>query len=128
MTQIIIPKIESVTIRQEYDRVVVLSNGRVVLDVPWNAALEIANGIRAKAKLAEEQAHLDEIAYDSAVMLRAGLPFVLSNRRDVLDVAKREAAWGNLRRYMPDRGIRSREKFGTPTLIKHPPKETTHGQ
>lgn len=128
MTHIIIPKIESVTIRQEGDRVVVLSNGQAVLDVPWNAALEIANGIRAKAKLAEEQAHLDEIAGDSAVMLRAGLPFILSNRRDVLDVAKREAAWGDLRRQMPMRGIQSRERFGVPSLIKHPPKETTNGQ
>ncbi|MCB0190626.1 MAG: hypothetical protein KDJ65_01635 [Anaerolineae bacterium] len=127
MTHIIVPKIESVTIRQEGDRVVVVSNGKAVLDLPWNAALEVAAGIRAKAKLAEEQAHLDALAYDSAVMLRAGLPFVMSNRPDVLAVAKREAAWGDLRRYMPDRGIRSQEKFGTPKLTKHPPRRLTDG-
>jgi len=105
------------TIRRDGLDVVVLDNGRTVFRLPYQAALEMAAALRYQAQQAEEQAQAERIALDSAVMLRAGVPFILSNRPDILAEAKREAAWGrDLRRYMPDRGIRSQEKFGVPMI------------
>lgn len=93
-----------------------LSGGVLFADMPWQAADSLASALSAKARQAEEQVKAGDIIYDNAICMRAGLPFGLSNRRDIVCEAMKEAAWNtNLRRYMPG-GVKSKEVFGTPTV------------
>ena len=104
------------------ERVILVKDGSLVADMPWQAALELANAIYRQAKLAEELANAEEIVMDQAILMRAGAPFGLSGNADIMEEAGKEAAWNSdLRRYMPG-GIRSRSVVGTPTIIGHPPK------
>lgn len=122
--EILKAEIKTFNIKQEGDRVIFLCNGRLVFSMPHDAAEVIGRAILSQAKRAEEYARAETIALDSAIMLRAGAPFILSDRRDILTEAQKLAAWDSqLRRYMPDRGIKSQEVFGCPVVINHPPKE-----
>jgi hypothetical protein len=124
MADIIVPKKRAVQIRAEGTRVLVVSDGRAILDLPWQAALSIARGLVAVARKAEEIAKAEQIVMDQAILTRAGAPFGLSNNPDIKKEAGKEAAWNtDLRRSMPG-GVKSQEVFGTPTLKKEPPKES----
>lgn len=109
-----------VTIRQEGDRVVVISNGKAILDLPWNAALALAKALHIKAHAAEEEAKALDIIYDQAILTRLGVPFGLTNRPDMLKEAAKEAAWNSdLRRYIQGkRAIEARAVFGAPAIIQ----------
>ena len=74
-------------------------------------------------RLAEEYEARDQIIRDSAILLRAGAPFALTDNKQFVDAAKQSAAWDSeLRRYMPMKGITSQESFGTPRIIQTAPK------
>jgi hypothetical protein len=114
--------LDSITVRREGDKVLLLSGGLLIAEMPWQAADDLARALTAKARQAEEHVKAERIAFDSAILMRAGVPFSLSNRRDILKEAMKEAAWSTkLRRYMPG-GVKSREVFGIPSIINHPPK------
>lgn len=120
---ILVGQINELTIRQEGDRVLLLRNGQLLAAMPWQAADAVAKALIGKARQAEEHAKAEQIAYDSAILLRSGAPFALSSRPDIVTEAKKEAAWNSdLRRYIRNRGIQSQERFGSPTLIQYPPK------
>lgn len=109
--------LNSLTVRQEGEKVLLLSGGVLIAEMPWQAADELANALRAKARQAEEQSKAESVVYDSAILMRAGAPFSFSIRPDILKESRKEAAWNsNLRRYMPG-GVRSTEVFGTPSVI-----------
>jgi hypothetical protein len=109
--------LNSITIRQEGDKVLLLSGGVLIGELPWQSADELANALRAKARQAEEHAKAQSIIYDSAILMRSGAPFSFSVRPDILKEAAKQAAWNsNLRRYMPG-GVKSSEVFGAPTII-----------
>lgn len=115
----------SLTVRREGDRVLLLSRGVLIASMPWQAADELANALKAKARQAEEQICAERIAFDSAILMRAGVPFTLSNRSDILAEAKKEATWNRqLRRYMPG-SVKSAEVFGLPTITQHGKGEPT---
>lgn len=115
--------LQSITIRHEGEKVLLLSGGLLVAEMPWRAADDLASALRSKARLAEEEEKGESIALDSAILMRAGVPFSFSNRADILREAVKEAAWNcSLRRYMPG-GVKSKEVFGAPTVIRHKPKE-----
>lgn len=119
---VIVPKLQEFRIRQEGDRVHVIVDGQVAIDLPWQAADKLWMGVRAKTRLAEEYAKRDQIAYDSAILVRAGAGFALSSRPDVKDEVKKIAAHDRgLRRYMPS--IKSQEKFGHPVFETMPAKK-----
>jgi hypothetical protein len=121
MTDICVPQKRAVTVRQEGLRVVIIEAGQAILDLPYQAALELARAIHIKAKASEELAEADRIAFDQAIILRRGLRFGLTNRPDIQDKARTEAAWNRaLRRALPG-GIRSQEQVGTPAVIVHEP-------
>jgi len=108
-------------IKQYGPRVLLILNGKLVADMPWQAALNVSNSIRSKAKMAEEIAKAEQIAGDQAILTRAGFPVGLSNHPKIKDEAAKLAAWDtNLRRYMPG-GVKSKEVFGVPNIIQHPP-------
>lgn len=113
---IIVPKIKEAVVRQEGTRVLVMVDGRVVLDLPWQAADQLAKAVRAKARQAEELAKAEDIVMDAAVLLRSGAPFGISSHPKILDEAKKEAAFNTtLRRAMPG-GIRSTTQYGLPAV------------
>lgn len=114
--------LQSLTIRREGTNVLLLAGGILIAEIPWRQADELCDAIRSKARLAEEEEKGESIAYDSAILMRAGVPFSFSNRADIIKEAMKEAAWNtNLRRYMPG-GVRSKEAFGVPSVILHKPK------
>lgn len=122
--QILFPEQKHIRMKQERDRVLFIVDGKTILDMPWDATLQIAGHLHAVAKKAEEFAKASQIVNDQAILTRAGFPVGLSDNRDILKAAQNEAAWNSdLRRYMPLRGIQSREAVGTPTIINHPPKK-----
>lgn len=117
---------KEMVVRCEGDRVLLIYNGTLVCSLPYQAAEQLSRAILAKAKQAEEQAHALDIVSDQAILTRLGIPFGLSNRRDILKEAANEAAWNSkLRRYIPPAragGIASQAIFGTPAVIRHDPK------
>jgi len=112
----------SITVRHEGRRVLLFSGHVLIAEIPWRLADELAKAITAKARRAEEEEKGEAIAFDSAILLRAGVPFSFSNRLDILKLAVKEAAWNTrLRRYMPG-GVKSKEAFGCPGVRRHDPK------
>ena len=122
-----VPKLATVDIRQDGERVIIIRDGRAILDLPYDAAQALARALMAKALKAEEIAKAAGIIEDSAILMRAGARMSLTNHPQLLDQARVEAAWNSkLRRYMPG-GVKSREVFGTPAVIRHDPPEVKHG-
>jgi len=115
--QVLIPREREAAIRQEGGRVLVIVDGRAVLDLPWEAALALADALKQKGRSAEEFVKRDAIAMDQAILLRAGATIGLSDRADVQEVAGREAAYNTrLRRMMPG-GVKSSEQIGRPAVL-----------
>lgn len=123
-------ELKEVVVRQEGERVLLLHNGRLLFSLPWSAALEMARALFVQGKRAEEEANAIRIVYDQAILTRVGATFGLSNRRDILDEAAKEAAWNrDLRRFIKgDRamGIANQTRFGTPTITAIPPTKENH--
>ena len=125
MQTIITGQISTLQIRQEGQRVVVISNGKAILDLPWDAALAVAQAIRTKALLAEEQAKAEAIVFDQALLTRLGVPFGLTGNRAIQQEAQKEAAWNSdLRRYIRHNrmgSMGSQAALGTPAIIRREP-------
>lgn len=116
-----IPNIRQIRIRQDGDKVYLIDQGRTILSMPWDAAIELSQAIYRQAKRAEEISNAEKIIFDHAILTRAGAPIGLSSNPMIKKEVAKEAAWNRyLRRMMPG-GVKSREVFGTPTLIKHRP-------
>jgi hypothetical protein len=109
-------------IRQNGEQVQVLLNGRLAAELSWQDARQLAAAIKQVSLLAEAEAKHEGIITDQAILMRAGVRLGLTSDRRMLGEAAKEAAWGrNLRRYMRG-GVKSREVFGLPTVIQHPPR------
>lgn len=122
MPYIHVPQIDEVTVRRDGDTVLLLKGGRLLLALPWDAADALARALTIQAREAEELVKALGIAYDSAILLRAGVPLGLSSHPGILAEARQLAAWdSNLRRHMPG-GIKSEEQFGRPAIVMHPPR------
>lgn len=117
---------DAVRVRQEGTRVLVLKDGRALLDLPWQAALDLAKALHAQGKRAEEIDRAQAIIADQAIVTRLGLRFGLTNHPLLLREAGKEAAWNSqLRRYIPSAkamGIASQTIVGAPSLIQDPPR------
>lgn len=108
-------------IRAEGDRVFANIGGRMFLDLEWKAALELGQAFVAAARQAEEVAKAERIAFDSAILVRAGVPFTLSNRPEIIEMTKVEAVHNRtLRRAM--QGIKSASVVGMPVLFQEKPR------
>jgi len=102
--------------------VLLIVDGRVVLDMPWEAAKELTKAITIQALKSEEIANREQIIFDDALALRAGLPFGLARLPVLRREAEREAQYNRtLRRFMPG-GVKSKEHVGTPTILLGVPK------
>lgn len=105
----------TIRVKQSGTNVLLLLNGVVVAEMPWQAALDVGNAFRSVGKLAEQEANPHRTIADHALLIRAGIPIGLSNHPRMIAEACKEAAWNrDLRRYMPS--IKSREVFGAPRI------------
>ncbi len=115
-----------VAVRDEGNRVLVIRDGRAILDLPWDAALALAKALRIKALQAEETDKAESIVFDQAILTRLGVPFGLTNNETILKEATKEAAWNSdLRRYIRGKragGLESQAVVGTPNIIRMSPK------
>ena len=114
---------DQINIRQQGTRVLLIKNGVLIADLPWQKALAVAQGLIVQARKAEELAKAERIIQDQALLLRAGAPFGLTTHPAILREAAKEAEHNRvLRRYLPG-GIKSQEAVGTPTILQQPPSE-----
>jgi len=119
MAEIQIPKIRQVNIRIDGKNIILLEGGTLLLELPWDVALALAEAIKVQARRIEEGIKADEIIRDQALLMRAGIPIGLSKNPDIMKEAAKEAAWNTeLRKAIPS--IKSAEKFGIPALIQYP--------
>lgn len=127
MAILITPNIKQLRVSVDGEKVLLIHNGTLLLELPYQAALEVSKVIRAQAKKAEENAKTDNVIMDQATLLRSGFPLNLTGNKDIKKEAIKEAQHNrDLRRFIPNSGmgkIKSQEKFGYPSLIKQPPKK-----
>ena len=98
-------------IHVEAEKVLLLLNGRLIAELPWEAAVTIGRGLIQKGHEAEEYAKHQLVIADQALLFKVGAPFGLTNNRDIIHEAIKESG-----------GIRSEVVFGTPTVIRHHPR------
>jgi hypothetical protein len=126
MTQILSAQFSQIAIRAEGNRVLVIRNGKAILDMPWDAALTFSKAVRIKALEAEEIGKVESLVFDQAILTRMGVPFGLTNNGAILKEATKEAAWNSdLRRYIRGKragGLESQAVVGTPNIIRTNPK------
>jgi hypothetical protein len=99
--------------------------------MPWDAALEVARALTAKAREVESDIKANRIIDDQALLIRLGVPLGLSNNPLIKQAAHQAAQFDDkLRRYISGSrvvGIPSGEIMGTPGLIMHKPKGGHNG-
>lgn len=119
---------QEVTIRQEGPKVLLLIDGRAVLDMPWDAAIEVGRAFIEQARKAEEVTKALSIAGDQALLIRLGVPIGLTSHPSIqAEAAELAQSDPELRRYLPG-GVKSKEVFGEPRVIRHPPRRKDNGQ
>lgn len=122
MGSLYIPTIKSATVRRDGDRVLVIKDGVTLLDLPWDAARELAKAMRLQSARAEQTAKVAQVIADQAFCIRGGIPIALTPNPEVFKEAGNEAAHDrDLRRYIPS-GIPSGVTFGMARLRGKPPK------
>jgi len=112
---------DQITIRREGTRVLLLKNGVLIADMPYDAALQVSRAMRVKAKDAEEHVKAEQIINDSALLLRTGFPIGLSSNPDIIRESIKEAVNNRtLRRALPG-GVKSQSVVGRPSIIQRAP-------
>jgi len=128
--EISVPKAGSIRISDDGFHVLLTDETGKTLIIPWNAALEVAKEMKAKALKIGETAHADKLINDQALLIRLSVPLGLTDNPDIKKEALKEAQWNSeLRRYIPSvKGIPSGEVMGAPKIIQHPPKGGNNGR
>lgn len=115
--------IETVRVRQDGTRVVLIEGNGHYLVLPYQAALAVGKELISKARQAEEIAKSEGIIEEQALLLRVGAPFGLTNHPELQRIAAQEAAWNpQLRKYLPG-GVKGDVQFGTPNIRQESPHE-----
>lgn len=108
---------DSVRILQAGDRVLLLIDGRLVADMPHQAAFQVSRAFYSVGKKAEEWANAEAIAKDQGLLLRAGVPIAITDEEKIAEEARQIAMHDrDLRRFI--RFPRYPEKVGRPTVKK----------
>ena len=104
-------------VRHEGKFVQLILNGKLILEIPYEQALELAPAIRGCALKAEEWVEAERIAMDGAILLRAGVPLGLSDHPAIKnEVVKLAVSDRSLRRRMP--AIKSTALVGAPAILQ----------
>lgn len=91
--------------------------------MPYQTALAFANVMIKNGKIAEEYANAEQVVMDGAILLRSGAPFGISDNPKINEEIKKEAVSNRLLRTSMTGGVKSREQFGTPSLILGDPQQ-----
>jgi hypothetical protein len=103
-------------LRHEAGKVLVISGGKLLFDMPPAYARKLWTATVAQARLAEEEAKADALVMDQAIVMRAGAPFGLTDNPKIQAEAVKEAVHNrNLRRFMPG-GVRATRILGAPVV------------
>lgn len=117
-----VKNIQHVQISIDGDRVLLLKDGVLILDLNYEQAQAVAKAIKIQADKVEEIKNAGAIIKDQAILTRAGFLVGLSDHPDIKKEALKEAQHNrDLRRFIPNAkfgNIKSREAFGTPSIIK----------
>jgi hypothetical protein len=112
----------NIVVRPEGAKVMVNIDSRVYLELEPRAAQQLAAALQQAGLVADEVLQAERIARDSAILMRAGEPFTLSDNPKILAEAAKQAAWDReLRTAMPG-GVKSESIVGLPSLVPEPPK------
>jgi len=114
---------ESIRFVRHDDKVLILINGVLTADLPWEIALKAGATLISLGKQIENDQNPEEIILDQAILMRAGVQLGLSDNVLIMRESFKEAQ-GNrdLRRYMPRApGIESKAVVGTPTIRRGKP-------
>lgn len=103
-------------LQQNGTKVDLVIDGAIVATLPWQKANELARGLLAQAKRAEEWECAERIASDQALLLRSGVPIGLTEHPAIQAEAAKRAAWDrDLRRYLPG-GVKAQSIVGIPAV------------
>ena len=115
---------KAIRVRADKGYVYLLVQGRPALELPWEAAVQLAKAIRTKAMEARENVQHDIVIADQAMLMGLGSPLGLSRNPKLLREARKDAEHllrpGHLRRKKPAGGITSPEAVGMPAIAVHP--------
>lgn len=103
---VLTPKANRTSIRVEGDHVLLISDGVLLMDMPYQVAIEIGRLLIAQGKQAETHAKRDQVVLQQAMLMRLSLPFgfIPRTRPDLMHMAGNEAAWNtDLRRRIRER-------------------------
>lgn len=120
---ILTPQTQHTSVRVEGDRVLLIHEGRLLLEMPYQVALELGRALVSQAKLAETHAVRDTLVEQQAVLMRLGLPFgfIPPSRPDLMRAAGNEAAWNSrLRKWIRQRPVEFAELYA-PTVTQDDP-------
>ncbi len=99
------------------------TDGRAIaLDLERSAALQISAALHQAGAMAEEQSDPQRVVDDAALLIRMGAPVGITNDKRIQEAAWNAAQWDPQLRKAPLRGIQSKERVGTPTLIQTKPR------
>lgn len=122
----IVAAVDHRTIRiHNADTLIFLKNGEALDSMTPEAMLALAGAMVVQARKAMEArpAVAEQLAFDSAVLLRGGVPLGLSDDPRIQDMARKEAVSNReLRRAMPG-GVQSTVQFGAPSLTQTPGRD-----
>ena len=113
----------SIGVRHDNGRVVLILNGDKGLAMPWQKSDEVIRALRQVTREAEEYCKANQIIADNALMQRAGLPIGLSDNPIIKDESIKAALYDrDLRRAIPNQvaaglgQIKRRGVVGSPAL------------
>lgn len=107
---------DSALVRQEGTHVLLIADGKLLFDMTWQEADQLASAIRRKAREVEEIVKAEQIIFDNALLLRGGVPIGLSDHPNIQKETATEAAWNSqIRRWLPG-GVKSKEIVPAPRV------------
>lgn len=124
---ILVPKTQHASVIQDDERVLLVIDGRLVADLPPEAAIALGRALITKGRLAEEIVHRERVIADQALLFRSGVGIPLIVNPALRAEAGKEAAWNSeLRRALPNRTDAVNKTAGQvylPAVWQDPPKE-----
>jgi hypothetical protein len=117
----------NIRVRAEKGFVYLVVQGRPALEMPWQAAVQLAKALRTKAMEAREEVQHDIVIADQAMLMGMGAPLGLTKNPKLIVEARKKAEHllrpGYLKRRKPAGGITSPEAVGLPAITTHPPRK-----
>lgn len=123
---VLVPKTQHASVIQEGERVKLILDGKLVADLPPEAAIALGRALITKGRLAEEIVYRERVIADQALLFRAGVGIPLAVNPALRALAAKEAAWSSeLRRALPNQTDAVNQVAGQvylPAVWQEPPK------